>query len=70
MGKFKACDYVTLREEPREGGSEWTEASVGRARLKSVPGRVVRSVRRQIVQRIRAALGIPEHPAPPPDGGG
>ena len=37
-------DYVTLREEAHNGGTVWTETSVGRARLKSAPARVTRSV--------------------------
>ncbi len=45
MNRFMARDYVTLREEPAaaEGGAPvWTETSVGRARLKSVPAKVTR----------------------------
>ncbi|MEZ5833865.1 MAG: sulfite oxidase [Dongiaceae bacterium] len=40
MNRFMARDYVTIREERRGGESVWTETSVGRARLKSVPARV------------------------------
>jgi DMSO/TMAO reductase YedYZ molybdopterin-dependent catalytic subunit len=40
MGRFMAQDYVTLREEDRDGTPLWTRTSVGPARLKSVPGRV------------------------------
>ena len=45
MNRFMARDYVTIREEPPavEGGEPvWTETSVGRARLKSVPAKVTR----------------------------
>ena len=42
MGRFMARDYVTLREEQRDGETVWTETSVGRALLKSVPARVTR----------------------------
>jgi DMSO/TMAO reductase YedYZ molybdopterin-dependent catalytic subunit len=43
MGRFMARDYVTIREEPRQGGTVWTETSVGRALLKSAPAKVVRT---------------------------
>lgn len=42
MGRFMARDYVTLREEQRDGQPVWTESSVGRARINSIPARVVR----------------------------
>ena len=42
MGRFMARDYVTIREEPRNGETVWTETSVGRALLKSVPAKVTR----------------------------
>jgi DMSO/TMAO reductase YedYZ molybdopterin-dependent catalytic subunit len=42
MGRFMARDYVTLREEQRGSDKVWTETSVGRALLKSVPGKVTR----------------------------
>jgi len=42
MGRFMARDYVTIREEPRNGDTVWTETSVGRALLKSVPAKVTR----------------------------
>ena len=35
-------NYVTLREEDHNGETVWAETSVGRARLKSAPGRVTR----------------------------
>ena len=40
MGRFMARDYVTIREEP--SGAGYVETSVGRARLKSAPGKVTR----------------------------
>ena len=42
MGRFMARDYVTIREEQRHGQTVWTETSVGRALLKSVPAKVTR----------------------------
>jgi DMSO/TMAO reductase YedYZ molybdopterin-dependent catalytic subunit len=42
MGRFMARDYVTIREEQRDGGTVWAETSVGRALLKSVPAKVTR----------------------------
>ena len=38
--QFMARDYVTVREEERDGKSVWVETSVGRALLKSAPARV------------------------------
>ncbi|MEZ5833711.1 MAG: sulfite oxidase [Dongiaceae bacterium] len=43
MNRFMARDYVTIREEKRDGHSVWTETSVGRARLKSAPIKLTRS---------------------------
>lgn len=40
---FMARDYVTIREQERNGETVWTETSVGPARLKSAPARVTRS---------------------------
>ncbi|HXH13413.1 MAG TPA: sulfite oxidase [Alphaproteobacteria bacterium] len=42
MGRFMARDYVTIREEQRNGETVWMETSVGRALLKSVPAKVAR----------------------------
>jgi DMSO/TMAO reductase YedYZ molybdopterin-dependent catalytic subunit len=42
MGNFMARDYVTIREEERDGKTLWTFTSVGRARLKSAPAKVTR----------------------------
>jgi DMSO/TMAO reductase YedYZ molybdopterin-dependent catalytic subunit len=41
-GHFMARDYVTIREEQRDGQPVWTETVVGRALLKSAPARVTR----------------------------
>lgn len=40
MGRWMARDYVTLREEPRDGGKAAVETSVTRVLLKSAPSRV------------------------------
>jgi DMSO/TMAO reductase YedYZ molybdopterin-dependent catalytic subunit len=40
MGRFMAKDYVTIREEKRDGETVWTQTSVGRALIKSVPAKV------------------------------
>ena len=42
MGNFMARDYVTIREEERDGQTLWTFTSVGRTRLKSAPAKVTR----------------------------
>jgi DMSO/TMAO reductase YedYZ molybdopterin-dependent catalytic subunit len=43
-GRFMARDYVTIREETGPGGvTVWTFATVGHARLKSAPAKVVRT---------------------------
>jgi DMSO/TMAO reductase YedYZ molybdopterin-dependent catalytic subunit len=42
QGNFMARDYVTIREEERDGETVWTFSSVGRARLKSAPAKVIR----------------------------
>jgi DMSO/TMAO reductase YedYZ molybdopterin-dependent catalytic subunit len=41
-GNFMAHDYVTIREEERDGETVWTFTSVGPARLKSAPANVTR----------------------------
>ena len=43
MGKFMARDYVTLRAEERDGATVWTETSVGRVNINSVPAKVTRN---------------------------
>jgi DMSO/TMAO reductase YedYZ molybdopterin-dependent catalytic subunit len=40
MGRFMARDYVTVREEPRDGEMVAVETSVGRGLLKSAPARI------------------------------
>ena len=42
MGRFMARDYVTIREEQRNGETEAVETSVGRTLLKSAPAKVTR----------------------------
>ncbi len=42
QGNFMARDYVTVREETRDGETVWTFTSVGRARLKSAPAKVTK----------------------------
>jgi len=42
MGRFMARDYVTIREEQRNGETEAVETSVGHTLLKSAPARVTR----------------------------
>lgn len=42
MGRFMARDYVTLREEQRDSETVWTESSVGRAKINSIPAKVTR----------------------------
>ena len=41
-GHFMARDYVTIREEQRDGQPVWTETVVGKVLLKSAPARVTR----------------------------
>jgi DMSO/TMAO reductase YedYZ molybdopterin-dependent catalytic subunit len=43
MNLFMGRNYVTIREEVRDGETVWVETSVGPSRLKSAPARVVRS---------------------------
>ena len=42
MGPWMTREYVTLRQEQRDGDTVWMETSVGRALLKSVPAKVTR----------------------------
>jgi DMSO/TMAO reductase YedYZ molybdopterin-dependent catalytic subunit len=56
-GRFMARDYVTIREEQRDGEVVWTFTNVGRARLKSAPAKVVR--RRNSYRIVGAAWGAP-----------
>jgi len=57
MGRFMARDYVTIREEQHNGETVWTETSVGRALLKSVPAKVTRKDGQY--QIVGAAWGAP-----------
>jgi DMSO/TMAO reductase YedYZ molybdopterin-dependent catalytic subunit len=57
MGRFMARDYVTIREEQRNGETVWTESSVGRTLLKSVPAKVTR--RNNEYRIVGAAWGGP-----------
>jgi DMSO/TMAO reductase YedYZ molybdopterin-dependent catalytic subunit len=57
MNRFMARDYVTIREQQRDGQTVWTETSVGRALLKSAPAKVVRSGGQYRI--IGAAWGAP-----------
>jgi len=42
QGRLMARDYVSIREEIRDGQTVWTFTSVGRDRLKSAPAKVIR----------------------------
>ena len=57
QNRFMARDYVTIREEQRDGQSVWTESSVGRSLLKSAPVKVTRRNGRHRI--IGAAWGAP-----------
>ena len=58
MGRFMARDYVTIREEQRDGGAtEFVETSVGRTLLKSAPAKVTRKDGRYRI--VGAAWGAP-----------
>jgi DMSO/TMAO reductase YedYZ molybdopterin-dependent catalytic subunit len=57
MGRFMARDYVTIREERRDGETIWTESSVGRSLLKSAPAKV--TVKDGKYRIIGAAWGAP-----------
>ena len=55
--RFMARDYVSIREQEREGQTVWTFTTVGRARLKSAPAKVTRHGGRYSV--MGAAWGAP-----------
>jgi DMSO/TMAO reductase YedYZ molybdopterin-dependent catalytic subunit len=57
MNRFMARDYVTIREEPHDGETVWTETSVGKSLLKSAPAKVTRKDGRYRI--IGAAWGAP-----------
>jgi DMSO/TMAO reductase YedYZ molybdopterin-dependent catalytic subunit len=56
-GNYIARDYVTIREEQRNGQPLWTFSTVRHDRLKSAPARVVRRGSRYVV--LGAAWGAP-----------
>jgi len=57
QGRFMARDYVTIREETRDGETVWTFTTVGHDRLKSAPARVTRHGGRYTITG--AAWGAP-----------
>ena len=57
QGRFMARDYVTIREEQRDGETVWTFTSVTRDRLKSAPAKVTRT--KDHYQVLGAAWGAP-----------
>lgn len=57
QGNFMARDYVTIREEERDGETVWTFTSVGRNRLKSAPAKVTKQG--DAYQIMGAAWGTP-----------
>jgi DMSO/TMAO reductase YedYZ molybdopterin-dependent catalytic subunit len=57
QGFFMARDYVTIREEERDGETAWTFTSVTRDRLKSAPAKV--TMRDDQYQVMGAAWGGP-----------
>jgi DMSO/TMAO reductase YedYZ molybdopterin-dependent catalytic subunit len=56
-GNFMARDYVTIREEQRDGDTVWTFATVRHDRLKSAPAKVTRRGSRHAIWG--AAWGAP-----------
>jgi DMSO/TMAO reductase YedYZ molybdopterin-dependent catalytic subunit len=56
-GKFMARDYVTIREQERDGETVWTFANVRHDRLKSAPAKVTRRDDRYRI--MGAAWGAP-----------
>src|SRR4051812_39758990 len=56
-GRFMARDYVTIREQVRDGQTAWTFNTVKHARLKSAPAKVTRRRGRYAV--MGAAWGAP-----------
>jgi DMSO/TMAO reductase YedYZ molybdopterin-dependent catalytic subunit len=57
QGRFMARDYVTIREEVRDGETVWTFTSVTHDRLKSAPAKVTRRGDRYAI--MGAAWGAP-----------
>ena len=56
-GRFMARDYVTIREETRDGRTVWTFSTVRHDRLKSAPAKVTRRRGRYAI--LGAAWGAP-----------
>jgi DMSO/TMAO reductase YedYZ molybdopterin-dependent catalytic subunit len=56
-GRFMARDYVTIREETRDGKTVWTFSTVRHDRLKSAPAKVTRRQDRYAI--LGAAWGAP-----------
>jgi DMSO/TMAO reductase YedYZ molybdopterin-dependent catalytic subunit len=56
-GRFMARDYVSVREEQRNGQTVWTFATVSHDRLKSAPAKVTRRDNRYFI--MGAAWGAP-----------
>jgi DMSO/TMAO reductase YedYZ molybdopterin-dependent catalytic subunit len=56
-GKFMTRDYVSIREEQREGQTVWTFRTVSHDRLKSAPAKVTRNGNRHTI--MGAAWGAP-----------
>jgi DMSO/TMAO reductase YedYZ molybdopterin-dependent catalytic subunit len=56
-GRFMARDYVTIREQLRDGQTVWTFNTVNHTRLKSAPAKVTR--RRNRYSIMGAAWGAP-----------
>ena len=56
-GQFMARDYVTIREEQRDGETVWTFTTVSHDRLKSAPAKVTRQNARYTI--MGAAWGAP-----------
>jgi DMSO/TMAO reductase YedYZ molybdopterin-dependent catalytic subunit len=42
VGRFMSRDYVTLRGKPQDGDTVWTQSSVGRTNINSIPAKVTR----------------------------
>ena len=57
MGHFMAREYVTIRQEERNGEAVWLETSVGHSLLKSVPAKVSRKGKQYEI--MGAAWGAP-----------
>lgn len=56
-GRFMAKDYVTIRKETRDGETLWTQSTVGRTLIKSVPAKVTRKNGKYRI--VGAAWGAP-----------